>query len=626
MELKQYFDAIKKWWWLVVASTLVATVSGYIGVSRMPPIYQAYTTVIVGQGMQSANPDSQDLYISQQLAQTYREMVTQWPILSGAAESLGLSYVPSYEDVSAWLVPGTQLMGIAVRDTDPERARALADAIVQQLILVTPNEVAENQARQEFVRTQLEHLETNIQGTEQEILAEQAKLDAANSARAIQQYQANIAALQEKLSSYQSTYSSLLGSVERQRTNYISVFQPATTPTNKISPNVKMTVLMAAAIGLVLALGGALLIEFLDDTVKTPEDVERTMHLPTLGTLFRIDNGEASNPLITVNQPFSVHADAFRTLRTNIRVSSVDKPVRMLVVTSSNPAEGKTTLVANLGVVMAQAGNSVILVDCDLRRSRLHKVFGLPNREGLTNALLEDEPVLEDWLRETGVENLRVLTSGPLPPNPSDLLGSQKMRGLVEQLRSGADIVLFDTPPVLLVSETAVLAMEADGVVLVADAGGTRRAAARQTAERFEQLGIQVLGVALNRVPSHRPKGYYYYQRDTTQESRVTAHAVAHAAAGAGAIVLNAARQAVNQLKQLGVRVLDRSANGTPHHRSDEGYHHQDDGMDDQQKQAGDKGEHSEPRLRPRDARVTAPQKEGPRVDRAQQNSDTVIQ
>jgi succinoglycan biosynthesis transport protein ExoP len=517
VELTRYFRAIRKWWWLIAVSTLVAGVSSYFAVSRMPRIYQASTTIMVGQGLQTANPNSQDLYISEQLAQTYREMVTRGPILGGAAEALGLSYVPSPQDVSAWLVPGTQLMGIAVRDTDPERARALADAIVQQLILQTPNEVSEDQARQAFVRTQLMQLEANIHATEEEIQAEEAKLAEANSARAIQQSQSNIAALQQKLASFQSTYGSLLGSVEA-RTNYISVFEPASTPTWPISPNVRTTVLMAAAIGLALAVGGALLIEFLDDTLKTPEDVDRAIHLPTLGSIVRTQGGKGTNNLVTVHEPHSPATEAYRALRTNVRMSSVDEPLRTLVVTSPSPSVGKTTLVANLGVVMAQAGDRVVLVDADLRRSMLHKNFELPNREGLSNALLEDEPALDGWFRETEIENLRVLTSGPLPPNPSELLGSRRMRRLVERLKDEADVILFDSPPNLLVTDASVLAVQADGVLLVAEAGRTRRTAAQQAAEQLKQLGINIVGVVLNGVRVPRSKSYYYYQYHHKQE------------------------------------------------------------------------------------------------------------
>jgi succinoglycan biosynthesis transport protein ExoP len=476
----------------------------------------------------------------------------------------GLPYAPRAEDVTAWIVSGTQLMGIAVRDTDPERARALADAIAQQLILQTPNEIAEDQARQDFVRTQLRQLEANIQATEEEIRLEQAKLDAADSAREIQQYQSTIAALQQKMSSYQATYGSLLGSVEG-RTNYISVFEPAYTPTKPISPNVPMTVLMAAAIGFVLAVGGALLIEFLDDTVKTPEDIERAINLPTLGRIARMDNGTAANNLVAADEPLSPITEAYRTLRTNVRISSVDKPLRTLVVTSPNPSNGKTTVVANLGVLMAQAGNRVVLVDCDLRRSTLHKRFEVPNREGLTNALVGDEHELDGWLQETGIENLRVLTSGPLPPNASELLGSKKMRQLLERLKDEADVILLDTPPILLVTDASVLAVETDGVLLVTEAGRTRRSGVQQATEQLQQLGVNIVGVVLNGVPAPHLKSYYYYQYQDAQ-GKEKDRVVPGAEAGQTRRTLGLG--AVDQLRQLGTRflgvVLNRAPSGEP--------------------------------------------------------------
>jgi len=511
MELRQYFMAIKKWWWLLVASTLVATVAGYVSVSRMPRIYQATTTVIVGQGLQSSNPNSQDLYISQQLAQTYREMVSRAPILSGAAEMIGLPYVPRAEDVSAWLVTGTQLMGIAVRDTDPERARALADAIVQQLILQTPNAIAEEQERRAFVQTQLTNLEESIRATEAEIVAEQARLDAANSARAIQQYLANIAALQERLATYRATHSSYLDGVEG-RTNYISVFEPAVRPTRPVSPNIVSTVGMAAVIGLALAVGGAFLIEFLDDTVKAPEDLQRTAQLTTLGTISRVPASDGKYRLMAAEEPMSHIAEAYRALRTNIRISSVDEPIRTLIVTSPNPREGKSTTAASLGVVVAQSGTSVILVDADLRRASLHRYFSLPSKEGLTNVLVQDNLSIDGWLQQTEVENLRVMTSGPLPPDPADLLGSKKMHHLIECLEQEADLIIFDTPPTLAVSDATVLALEADAVLLVVDAGRTRSVAVRRAMEDLERAGAHVVGAVLNRVATRPSKGYYYHE------------------------------------------------------------------------------------------------------------------
>ncbi len=182
------------------------------------------------------------------------------------------------------------------------------------------------------------------------------------------------------------------------------------------------------------------------------------MGLATLGTINRIPGDAPPEKLITARHPRSPTSEAYRSLRTSLRFSSLDHPLRSLIVTSANALEGKSTMAANLAVVMAQTGSRVVLVDADLRRPMVHKIFQVSNKEGLTNILFEDRPVLDGHLQETGIENLRVLPSGPLPPNPSELLGSQKMRGLLEQIKEEADIVVFDTPPILPVTDAVVLA------------------------------------------------------------------------------------------------------------------------------------------------------------------------
>jgi non-specific protein-tyrosine kinase len=272
-----------------------------------------------------------------------------------------------------------------------------------------------------------------------------------------------------------------------------------------------MQVLLAAAIGAMLAVGAAFLIEYLDDTLKSPEEVARTMGISTLGGITRISGDTPAEKLITIRHPKSPISEAYRVMRTNLQFSSLDRPLKSLVVTSPNPVEGKSTTLANLGVVMAQAGNSVVLVDSDLRRPMLHKIFQLSNKQGLTSALLEDEPLVDGHLQDTGIENLRVLTSGPLPPNPSELLGSQKMQHLVRLLEAESDIVVFDTPPTLPVTDAAVLSTQTDGVLLVADAAKTRRAAARQAAENLRKVGANILGAALNRLSTRRSGSHYYY-------------------------------------------------------------------------------------------------------------------
>ena len=544
MNLEQYFSVVRRWWWLVVACVLVATVSSYLGTRQMPRIYQATTTVMVGQAMQQANPDTQDLYISKQLAQTYAEMVRRRPVLEGAAQALGLQYVPSAADVSTHQIAGTQLLEISVRDTNPERAQVLADEVARQLILQSPTG-SDDQQRRSFIEEQLADLQAKIQTTQNEIDEEQAQLEAANSARAIQQYQANINALEQKLSSYQANYASLLTNVEGG-TNYISVFESASLPRTPISPNVEQTVLLAAAIGLTLALGGAFLIEYLDDTIKSPDDVDQLVDLPTLGAIARIRGNNYPEKLIAAHEPRSPIVEAYRALRTNIRFSSVDQPTRTLMVTSPNPTEGKSVTLANLAVVMAQSGLRVIVIDSDLRRPVLHRVFGVSNSRGLSDAILNttlepataaqaasarrqdpaelvlangapadrsssSNPGAEEYLLSTEVPNLRVLPSGPLPPNPAELLGSQRMTQLLQELKARADILLFDSPPVLAVTDAAVLSAQLDGVLVVFDAGRTRRQMATKAIEELRRVDANLLGVVLNRLGQGPGRYHHYY-------------------------------------------------------------------------------------------------------------------
>ena len=304
MELRHYLLIAKKWWWLAVVCVLIASVSSYFGTLNLPRIYRATTTVIVGQALQQANPSSQDIWLSQQLAQTYTTMVQRRPVLEAAAAALELEFIPSSGSVFAQVIPDSQLMEISVLDTDPERARVLADEIAQQLILQSPTESPEARERRAFIQLQLQDLEAKIETSRDEIDVEQEKLDSANSARAIQQYQSNITALQQKLSNYQATYASLLLS-SQGGTNYVSIIEPATTPTVPISPNVSQTVLLAAGIGLALAVGGAVLIEYLDDTVKSVEEAARVTGLPSLGAIARIEGKEREDRLITARQPLS---------------------------------------------------------------------------------------------------------------------------------------------------------------------------------------------------------------------------------------------------------------------------------------------------------------------------------
>ena len=214
--------------------------------------------------------------------------------------------------------------------------------------------------------------------------------------------------------------------------------------------------------------------------------------------------------LITVSEPRSPISEAYRTLRTNLDFASLDQALKTLAITSAGVGEGKSTTLANLAVVSAQAGRRVILVDADLRRPSLHQVFGLDNEEGLTSAMMDGASLASLPLQDTGIDGLRVLTSGPLPPNPADVMGSRRMEEMIAALTEQADQVFFDTPPVVAVTDAAVLATKVDGVLLVVSAGQTRRDYARSAVQRLEQIHARLVGTVLTNVQMGAGfQGYY---------------------------------------------------------------------------------------------------------------------
>ncbi len=212
--------------------------------------------------------------------------------------------------------------------------------------------------------------------------------------------------------------------------------------------------------------------------------------------------------LITLTDPRSPVSEAYRTLRTNLSFYSLDNPLCSLVVTSPAVAEGKSATIANLAVTMAQSGRKTILVDCDLRRPSLHTLLDLNSEPGLTNFILNEDEELP--LQETGVENLWLLASGPKPPNPADLLGSRKVDRVIAKLSEMADIVLFDAPPVIAVTDAAVLGAKVDGVLLVINAGKTRRDHAERAKELLEKAKVRIIGATLTNAPKDSSIGDYY--------------------------------------------------------------------------------------------------------------------
>ena len=288
----------------------------------------------------------------------------------------------------------------------------------------------------------------------------------------------------------------------------VTVVRPAELPASPVSPRPKLDILLGLLVGAAIGVTGALLRDALDRSVTTPDQVQDVLGLPTLG-MIAYDGGATKKPLIVHVDPHSPRAEAFRQLRTNLQFVDLDSPAKSIVVTSSIPQEGKSTTACNLAIALSQAGVDVILVEADLRRPRLASYLGTQEAIGLTDVLVGRTPVA-DVLQTWGPHGLRVLASGPRPPNPSELLGSDQMRLLLEDLEAQSDLVILDAPPLLPVTDAAVLAAISSGAILVVRSGKTTREQAGRAVEILEQVDAHIYGAVLNMLTIKDPASYGY--------------------------------------------------------------------------------------------------------------------
>jgi capsular exopolysaccharide synthesis family protein len=320
--------------------------------------------------------------------------------------------------------------------------------------------------------------------------------------------------LQRKADSDRQVYQSLLSQqkelavVANSRANNVQVLDRADVPTFPVSPNPRRDWITAILAGLTIALGLAFGMEYLDDSVKTPEDITKRLRLPLLGLVPAVRGDRV--PVLTETVPHDF-GEAFRSLRTSLVFTSGAQSTRIIAVTSSQPLEGKTTTACNLALALAFGGSRVLLIDADMRRPGLHKTIGLHNETGLSHLLVGQARVRE-VVQRTSEPNLVVITAGRTPPNPSELLSSERMYSFLANLATGPfDWVIVDTPPVLAVTDAVIIAPRVSGVVFVVGSEMTRRVHAERALETLQSGRPRSIGVVLNRVDFDRNK--YYYSR-----------------------------------------------------------------------------------------------------------------
>jgi non-specific protein-tyrosine kinase len=521
VELRKVILGILKWWWLLILLTAAAAASGYAVSLKMTRVYQATATLMVGQSIQSVDLNRTDMQTSESLAQTYANIARLRPVLQGVIETLDLNMGAGElrDKVQVELVSGTQLLRIRVNANSPEAAEAIANEVGRQLILISPTNLLsqEENENQRFVQQRLENLQAKIEAGQARLEELDAAMTGSLSAEQVKELQTEINDLEQLIADWENNYTQILVFVESERSpNYLVMIEPAHASSTPIRPVTSLNTLLAGVIGLVVGIGMALLLDYLDDTLKSPDDLSQVLGLTALGTIGRINGRNYTDKLITSQDLFSPTAEAYRMIRTNIQFMSVDQPANSIVITSSLPGEGKSITVANLGIVIAQAGLKTIIVDADLRKPTQHQIFQVPNLAGLTDLLRSAESEIESYLRKTEIDNLYIISSGTLPPNPAELLGSQRMKQVIADLNEVADVVIYDSPPALIVTDATVLSKQVQGTILVARAGKTRSGVVKQTLSHLRQAGVHLLGGVINQAAGKRG-GYYqpYYASST---------------------------------------------------------------------------------------------------------------
>ncbi len=515
LEIREYLAPLRKWWRLILVTTAIAAVSSYFATRQQTPVYRSSTTLMVGSAIENPNPSSVEFSTTRQLASFYVDIAKRLSVRQDVMDALGLTWLP---EITVRQLNDTNLIDVVVLAPDPMIAQAVAAELARQMVLRSPTAEEEDTT---FVNDLLSNYEAQITETRAEIEARQEELGAAVGAREIAQIQGDIDALESTLQTLLTNYSNLRSSTQRGATNTIRIIEPASEPRSPSTPNNIVTVLTAAGIGFVLSASAAYVLEYLDDSIKTPNSATRLTGLPTLTGIATI---EGSDKLVTISEPRSPTSEAFRVLRTAIQFSDVESNKRVLLVTSPIPGDGKSTTASNLAVVLAQAGHHVLLVDTDLRRPSLHRIFSLSNKRGLTSLLLalgqDDDTgdmrgLVTDTAQTTQVEGLRVLACGPVPPNPSELLGSPKMQRLLQLLAGQFDYVILDSSPTLSVTDATVLSTQADGTILVIRANKSRKDHVRQAIGRLQEVNATMIGLALNSLaPGTEGYGAYYYYQD----------------------------------------------------------------------------------------------------------------
>lgn len=491
--------------WLVALVAVLAGVAAYILISTQPAQYAATAQVLVNPVQSAGTPDFNEIQASRAQAQTYRLLATSAPVLDRTIEALGLEYDRDElsENVTATVIPETQIIEIRVEDSSADGAAEIANAIGEQFVAYVGGMKV---SRLEEQRSQLQDEASSLQTRRQELAKQIADLDTeANTSNG--EAQAQLAELKDEQFRADETLADLAASIRTLNrdiatsTTPIEVSDPAEVPDQPFAPRVMFTTVLGLFLGLLLGVGLAAVLEFLDTTIRADSNIPALTGAPLLASIGEATaSSDGLGRLFALGPSGTQPTEAIRLLRTNLDFAGLLAPARTIAVSAPDDDAGASTVAANLGIAVAQAGRRTLIIDADLRRPAQHLLFGVENREGIADLLAGEG---NDWARfaqSTQVGGLRVLTSGSPPENPADVLGSRRFAEVLAGIAAEVDAVIIDTPPLLGVSDALEVTAHADGVVLVMRPGVTKRERLEAAALALHNGGIRLLGVVANRV------------------------------------------------------------------------------------------------------------------------------
>jgi polysaccharide biosynthesis transport protein len=513
LELRDYLRVLRRRKWIIAATVLVCMAASLTMALIEEPIYSSGAKVLLQRRFVETLFDP--TLSQQQLRDAATERGNEIQVMGSprvvSMVSKKLGRVP--DAVSFDPIEGTDVVVISAQSPKAKDAAQTVNAFAETYIEIRKQlAVDELLEAGEQIQAQIDNLDAKIAELDASLVAVPPPEPEEGQRGPTDERQVSKSRLEgQRLSYVQQLDRIQTGAVVEQQggARVLARAVPAKKPINQ---NPVRNGLAGLAIGLVLGVALAFLREYLDDTIKTKDDLEAASGLTVVGLIPALPDwkNRDATQLVSMVQPGSPAAEAYRTVRTSVEFLSLDQPIGSLQVTSALAGEGKTTTLANLATTFARAGQRVIVLCCDMRRPRIHEFFGLTNRVGFTSVLLGDVPISEAIQRVRGDLPIGLVASGPRPPNPAELLASQRAVGIVEALDKRCDLLLIDSPPVLPVTDALVIAGLVDGVLLVGNSGSTTKRGVRRAVELLHQVDAPMIGAILNGVRSKSEYAYVY--------------------------------------------------------------------------------------------------------------------